>query len=57
MRVAPVENAAHSGYQRIEANGTVVLMDSGRPPPLPFSHEAHAGFGAIEFSVRRFVSL
>jgi uncharacterized heparinase superfamily protein len=53
-RGRPVENAAHSGYQRIEAKGTLVLMDSGRPPPLAFSHEAHAGFGAIEFSVRRF---
>ncbi len=52
-RGRPVENAAHSGYQRIEANGSVVLMETGRPPPLPFSHEAHAGFGAIEFSAKR----
>jgi uncharacterized heparinase superfamily protein len=52
-RGRPVENAVHSGYQRIEAGGSVILMDTGRPPPIPFSQEAHAGFGAIELSVRR----
>jgi uncharacterized heparinase superfamily protein len=49
-RGTPVSNAAHSGYQRLEANGTLVLMDTGRPPPLTASQEAHAGCLAFEFS-------
>src|SRR5947207_4527320 len=42
-RGTPVANAPHSGYQRIETAGTVILMDTGRPPPLAVSQEAHAG--------------
>lgn len=52
-RGRPVANAAHSGYQRIEANGTVVILDTGRPPPPPVSCEAHAGCLAFELSARR----
>jgi uncharacterized heparinase superfamily protein len=52
-RGKPVANAAHSGYQRLEANGVVVLMDTGRPPPMAMSHEAHAGCLAFELSTRR----
>ncbi|HEY0438434.1 MAG TPA: heparinase II/III family protein [Xanthobacteraceae bacterium] len=52
-RGRPVENASHSGYQRLEASGVVLLMDSGRPPPLALSQEAHAGCLAFEFSARR----
>ena len=29
-RGAPLANAPHSGYQRVEAGGTVLLMDTGR---------------------------
>jgi uncharacterized heparinase superfamily protein len=48
----PVMNAVHSGYQRMEADDAVVLMDTGRPPPAALSTEAHAGCLAFEFSAR-----
>jgi uncharacterized heparinase superfamily protein len=53
IRGAPLANAPHSGYQRIEATGTVILMDTGRPPPIGFSVGAHAGCLAFEMSVGR----
>jgi len=49
-RGSPVANAPHSGYQRLEASGAVLLMDTGRLPPVSVSQEAHAGFLAFEFS-------
>jgi len=52
-RGRPVANAPHSGYQRIEANGTLVLMDTGRPPPIALSQEAHAGCLSFELSTRQ----
>ncbi|MGE0750705.1 MAG: heparinase II/III family protein [Variibacter sp.] len=52
-RGRPVASATHSGYQRLEAKGSVVLIDTGTPPPLSVSHEAHAGCLSFEFSVRR----
>jgi uncharacterized heparinase superfamily protein len=52
-RGTPVANAPHSGYQRIEANGTVVLMDTGTPPPIAVSTEAHAGCLSFELSTRQ----
>jgi uncharacterized heparinase superfamily protein len=49
-RGTPVANAPHSGYQRLEARGTVILMDTGHPPPLAVSQDAHAGCLAMELS-------
>jgi uncharacterized heparinase superfamily protein len=49
-RGSPVEDAPHSGYQRMAAEGGVVIMDAGRPPPPEFSREAHAGCLSFEFS-------
>jgi len=49
-RGTPVSNAPHSGYQRIEAGGTLILMDTGRPPPISASQEAHAGCLSFELS-------
>jgi len=49
-RGTPVSNAPHSGYQRIDAGQTALLMDSGRPPPLAVSQEAHAGCLSFELS-------
>ena len=43
-------NASHSGYQRLEAGGTVVLMDCGAPPPPEVAQTAHAGTLAFEMS-------
>jgi uncharacterized heparinase superfamily protein len=53
-RGTPVSNAPHSGYQRIEAGNTLVLVDTGRPPPLAASQEAHAGCLSFELSNRNF---
>jgi uncharacterized heparinase superfamily protein len=52
-RGAPVSNAPHSGYQRIDAGSTALLMDTGRPPPLALSQEAHAGCLSFELSWNR----
>jgi uncharacterized heparinase superfamily protein len=50
---APLSNAPHSGYQRIEAGGGVLIMDVGRAPPVELSLEAHAGCLSFEFSTPR----
>lgn len=53
VRGAPLANAPHSGYQRIDAAGTTIVMDTGRPPPINYSVDAHAGCLAFEMSVGR----
>jgi uncharacterized heparinase superfamily protein len=47
---APLSNAPYSAYQRIEANGGVLIMDTGGAPPIEMSLEAHAGCLSFEFS-------
>jgi uncharacterized heparinase superfamily protein len=49
-RGSPVANAPHSGYQRVQADDVIVLMDTGAPPPIGLSHEAHAGCLSLELS-------
>jgi uncharacterized heparinase superfamily protein len=49
-RGAPLSNAPYSAYQRLEAGGSVLIMDTGGPPPLETSLEAHAGSLSFEFS-------
>jgi uncharacterized heparinase superfamily protein len=49
-RGAPLSNAPHSGYQRVEASNMVLIMDTGGPPPRSVSQEAHAGCLSFEFS-------
>lgn len=49
-RAQPIENAVHSGYQRMQAHGSVLIMDAGPPPPEAFSGQAHAGCLSFEFS-------
>jgi len=51
-RGTPVHNAPHAGYQRLEAGSSVVLMDSGRIPPLAVSNDAAAGCLSFEFSAK-----
>jgi uncharacterized heparinase superfamily protein len=51
-RGAPLTNAPHSGYQRAECAGTLVLMDTGRTPPMAVSQEAHAGCLSFELSAK-----
>jgi uncharacterized heparinase superfamily protein len=43
-------HAPHGGYERLQAEGSVVIMDVGSAPPLVYSAEAHAGALAFEFS-------
>jgi uncharacterized heparinase superfamily protein len=47
---AAILDAPYSGYQRLEADGAIVIADVGAPPALAFSREAHAGCLAFEFS-------
>ena len=49
-RGAPLSNAPYSAYQRVEAGGGVLIMDTGRGPPLETSVDAHAGCLSFEFS-------
>ena len=49
-RGAPLANAPHSGYQRVEIGEMVLLMDTGAPPPINVSQEAHAGCLSFELS-------
>src|SRR5215813_12684831 len=52
-RGTPVANAPYSGYQRLEAGASTLLMDTGGPPPLEVSADGHAGSLAFEFSSRQ----
>ncbi len=49
-RGAPLSNAPYSAYQRLEAGGAVLIMDTGCAPPPETSLDAHAGCLAFEFS-------
>ncbi len=49
-RGAPVANAPYSGYQRLDAGTSTLLMDTGSPPPPEVSADAHAGCLSFEFS-------
>src|SRR5271156_1261437 len=46
----PFSNAPHSAYQRLEAHGAVLIMDTGRAPPIEMSLDAPAGCLSFEFS-------
>ena len=46
----PPLNAPYAGYQRIEHGQSVVIVDAGVAPALPFAAKAHAAPGAFEFS-------
>ncbi len=50
VRGNPFHHARHSGYQRLAAGRSLVLMDVGKVPPGPYALDAHAGFLALEFS-------
>jgi len=40
----------HSGYQRLEKFGTILLIDTGETPPRPFDNNAHLAPLAFELS-------
>jgi len=44
-------SARHSGYQRLKAWDSIVIIDAGPPPPPIFSARAHAGCASFEFSI------
>ncbi|WP_245396656.1 heparinase II/III family protein [Jiella sonneratiae] len=46
----PLANARHSGYHRLAAGGAVVIADTGCPPAVALSRNAHAGTLAFELS-------
>ncbi|WP_374445323.1 heparinase II/III family protein [Stella sp.] len=41
----------HTGFQRMVADRTTVLVDTGQPPPRGFDRGAHAGLLSFELSV------
>ncbi|MCJ9429797.1 heparinase II/III family protein [Kordiimonas marina] len=46
-----IENAAHTGFQRIAAGTSLLIADAGTPPAPALSGRSHAGTGSFEFSV------
>ncbi len=55
LRAAPGEPKAfgygpHVGYQRLDANQTVALIDTGEAPPRPFDTQAHLAPLALDLS-------
>lgn len=50
---AAAAHAEQSGFHRLQAGGSVLLVDAGRPPPRGFDEEAHAGALSFEMSHER----
>jgi uncharacterized heparinase superfamily protein len=50
VRAQPLTSARHSGYQRLQAEDAIALIDAGAPPPQIYSNRAHAGCSSFEFS-------
>jgi len=46
----PMANMPHAGFQRLEAGPTILIADTGVPPPPAVSHDAHAGCLSFELS-------
>jgi uncharacterized heparinase superfamily protein len=49
---APAQ-AAQSGFQRLQAGQSLVIVDTGKPPPRGFDEDAHAGALSFELSQGR----
>jgi len=52
-RPRPLSLAPQSGFQRLQAGRTVVLVDAGCPPPPTQARDAHAGTLSFEMSLGR----
>lgn len=50
-RGRPLKSAPHAGFERLIAGRTLVLMDTGAPPPPGLDANAHAGTLSMEVSV------
>jgi uncharacterized heparinase superfamily protein len=48
-----LKDAPESGFQRLRAGRTTVLVDAGTPPPPGLDSGAHAGTSALELSIGR----
>jgi uncharacterized heparinase superfamily protein len=46
----PMASMPHTGFQRLDAGTTTLIMDTGAPPPASVSSEAHAGCLSFELS-------
>jgi len=46
----PMASMPHTGFQRLDAGATTVIVDTGAPPPPNVSHDAHAGSLSFELS-------
>jgi uncharacterized heparinase superfamily protein len=46
----PMASMPHSGFQRLDAGATALIMDTGAPPPPAVSRDAHAGCLSFELS-------
>ena len=46
----PMASMPHTGFQRLDAGATILIMDTGPPPPPSLSHDAHAGCLSFELS-------
>ena len=53
IRGTPVSTATHTGFQRLAGGDTTVLFDTGAPPPIELSDNAHAGCLSFELSIGR----
>ncbi|HLY45035.1 MAG TPA: heparinase II/III family protein [Stellaceae bacterium] len=49
---APTQ-APHSGFQRLQAGQSLVIVDTGKPPPRGYDDDAHAGILSFELSQGR----
>lgn len=49
----PLKSAVQSGYERVLAGRTLLIVDVGGPPPPGLDRSAHAGLIAFELSVGR----
>jgi uncharacterized heparinase superfamily protein len=46
-------HAPDSGFERLQANNSLVVVDTGKPPPAGFNEHAHAGALSFEMSHER----
>jgi uncharacterized heparinase superfamily protein len=49
-RGVPMASMPHTGFQRLDAGASAVIIDTGPPPPPSVSQDAHAGCLSFEFS-------
>jgi uncharacterized heparinase superfamily protein len=52
-RGKPLQSAPHTGFERLSANRTLVVVDTGAPPPPGLDAHAHAGTLSFEMSIGR----